>query len=247
MKFKNLIITLTTAVLLIFSTGCLITADEEDSNYFNAKISDKALMFLLQLMAGNSGQSSCSDSSEVMFQGTVLDSRSGNPLANVQVETEPASIVKVTNTSGEYVLDQDICDGSNYEIKFSKYGYFDDNITQKANASQIDVGENQIDRDTTKFNFVSVIVMDSGGNLLSNATIEFYADGATQEDVTGSGGTISLPIAKSQETQAFTVTYDGKAGSATFNQSTDACTVTETTLTSCTVEGGDVIKVKTLN
>ncbi|MCB1190069.1 MAG: hypothetical protein KDK90_06530 [Leptospiraceae bacterium] len=226
MKFKSLIFTLTAAVFLSFSSGCILTSGEDDSNYFNAKISDKSLMYLLQLLVGSNSNSSssCSGSSDVIFQGTVKDSRDSSALANVQVQTNPASIVKVTNTSGEYVLDQSICDGSNYEVKFSKYGYFEKSITQKARSGKNEIGESLLEKDTTKFYFVTVRVIDSGNNLISGATVTFTADGAKQTDTTGADGTISLPIAKSQGSQAFSVVATGyKTGSAVYTYSSSTC------------------------
>ena len=190
--------------MLVFSALCLSSCDFEDLYSKNEKKET---------------------SSEVVFKGKVLDEITGKPLELTEVSTNPITITVVTNSSGEYTINQSLQADKNYTINFAKYGYLEKQITQLARVGYNEVGQSLMERDTTTFTFINVLIRDNDNNLVAGAVVTYAGVGKSYTGTTDATGIFSMPIPKTSTTQTFSIKAPGfKDVSGTYNVYSGTCT-----------------------
>ena len=163
-------------------------------------------------------------SGDVSFKGQVLDDLTGRPLDLTEVTTNPVTITVVTNTSGEYTINQSLEANKNYTIFFSRYGYLEKQMTQLARLGYNEIGKCLMRRDETAYSFINVLIRDNNNNLVEGALVTYAGAGKNYSGMTDATGIFSMPIKKTSTTQTFSVKTSGyKDVSGTYNVYSGTC------------------------
>jgi hypothetical protein len=102
------------------------------------------------------------------IEGTVVDEKTGQAIANVSVSTIPATSTITTDSEGKFKFDY--VPAGNYSLIFQKTDYIDKNVNIKVNAGQ-----------TTSVN-VKMLDKQSGNNPPDIPVLVYPSDGAQKTD-----------------------------------------------------------------